>query len=460
MATNHWTKPVKWRLLLAPALVALLVAVTATGVRTQAGDPPPGPAHPTLADPDHPWNRLRNRLHVRIGRELAAASDALSSDLNEHDPLHWSRIWFPEPVDYLFRGVPYREAIALLDEFMTRSSEKLEIDPLQRALLQHDLWALFDYVSAPDWSNPLHLEPIAKQHRGERREFARRLAAIIARLALTNDQIGKLPDNYAAAIAAKSYPSKFDPAHPGQAFLPADLWEPDGPWVLVGESANNPLAIRHTAFFGGRSTFAVFLRLPAGREATVKYLKELREWKPRPGDSIPPNGSAIPPQAPPRTQFALARRMMTVNRDGELMPTRLTESVQIRVLPDAARPGDAQTFLEHRLRRLNLAAGKGGGLSAVTADERDRSDMLDLGPRNDHEKREPILASCRTCHTDQGILSMNSYTGNMDNVSRQHGLRTLVDTSLKRQEDSTIAWKQQQYVWGLLSGLKERKARD
>lgn len=414
----------------------------------------PQAASPSLSDPKHLWNRIRSRLHVRIESQIAEGSDPFVFDSNEHDPLHWSRIWFPEPVDYLLKGKPYREAIALLDEFLANEGQNLAPNPLERALLQHDLWAVFDYVSDPEWSNPLQLQPEERQYRIERRELSKRLANAIDRLALTEEEIEKLPDNYADAIASKNSPPEFNSERPGQAFLPPDLWSPDSSWVLVGEWASNPLAIRHTAFFGGRSTFAVFLRLPGGRDTTVKYLKELREWKPEPGEAVPPNGQAIPPQVPPKTQFALVRRMMVVNEEGEIVPTRLTESLQIRVLPDPSLPGqEAQGFFEYRLRRQDLINGKAGGLFAVQIADRDRSDMLDLGPRSDEEKHEPILASCRTCHSDQGILSMNSYTGSMDNVSRLRGLRALSDSSLETQQDATIAWKQKQYTWGFLTGF-------
>lgn len=445
-------------LLLSGAMMVFILLEGAMPRETTAGDPAPGlgPAYPSLSDPNHLWNRIRHRFHVRVESETAPGPDKLAVEPNEHDPLHWSRIWFPEPVDYLLKGAPYREAIALLDEFLTKEGEELESDPLQRALLQHDLWAAFDYLSDPEWSNPLQLQAELKRYRVERRELYGRLARVIGRLALTNEQIGNLPDTYTAAVAAKTYPSEFDPDQPSQSFLPSDLWEPQGPWVLVSEWANNPVAIRHVAFFGGRSTFAVFLRLPAGRSETVKYLKELREWKPKDGQAIPPDGRAIPPQVPPRTQFALARRMMVVNYAGEMVPTPLTELVQFRVLPG----GDAQTFLEYRLRRGDLAAGKGGGLSAVRKDERDRGDMLELGPGTDKEKHRPILGSCRNCHTNRGILSMNSYTGSMDNVSRLRGVRSLADSQLKLQEDATIGWKQKQYSWGLLTGSKESKSRD
>jgi hypothetical protein len=389
--------------------------------------------------------------------EMVIGPDKVTFDPNEHDPLHWSRIWFPKPgpVDYLLKGMPYRESIALLDEFLV--GENLDSDPLQRAFLQHDLWAVFDYLSDPRWLQG----DATKLYRNERRELYRRLARAIERLALTDDEISKLPDNYAAAVAARKYPSKFDAGRPERAFLPPDLWEPEGAWVLISEWADNPLAIRHTAFFGGRSTFAVFLRLPEGRDQTVKYLAQLREWKPKAGEAIPLDGGAIPPQVPPQTQFALARRMMLVNNAGELVPTRLTETFQIRVLPPAEKPGpDVQTFLEFRLRRQDLASGKEDGLSAVGNEERDRSDMLELGPGNDEERHEPILRACRGCHSDQGILSMNSYTGNMDNISRLRGIRSLVESPLKRQEDATLDWKQKQFSWGLLTGFIESKPKD
>jgi hypothetical protein len=458
MTWNRRTLRGTWGLLLvSTAVTAFMLSDTAATRQSAARDPDRGPPRPSLSDPKHLWNRLRHRLHVRVEEEIAKGPDQIRLDPNEHDPLHWSRIWFPEPVDYLVTGTAQRDAIALLDEFLNNEGEKLETDPLQRALLQHDLWAVFDYVSNPGWLEPHRAQPESKLYRTERRELYRRLARAIDRLALTKEEIGRLPDNYAAAVAARKYTPQLDPARPGEAFLPANLWEPEGPWVLLSEWAYNPLAIRHTAFFGGRSTFAVFLRLPAGRDATVKYLKELREWKPKRGDDIPPNGKAIPPQVPPETQFALARRMMLVSDTGAMVPTRVTESLQVRVLPNPGKGVNEQTFLEFRLRRQELLAGKAGGLTAVGKDERDRSDMLDLGPRHDDEKHILILASCRNCHTDQGILSMNSYTGGFDNVGRAFGLRSLVEAPLDRQEDATIKWKQSQFSWGLLTGFKEGK---
>ena len=60
-------------------------------------------------------------------------------------------------------------------------------------------------------------------------------------------------------------------------FLPADLFQPNGSWVLVSAQGGDPAAPAHVAAFFGRSTFLIFMRLPAGREATLAYLKQTSE---------------------------------------------------------------------------------------------------------------------------------------------------------------------------------------
>src|SRR5262249_42166844 len=157
-------------------------------------EPSSSAAQPFHSDPKHLWNRLSYRLHFRTAEEIAAGPDKLAFDANDHDPTQWTR--FPERDDYLLAGPAHRDALALLDEFLTRGGEKLESDPLKRALLQHGLWALFDWLSNPEWSRTGR-----KQYTGERRELYVRLARAIGRLALSDAQIAKLPDNYAAAVA-------------------------------------------------------------------------------------------------------------------------------------------------------------------------------------------------------------------------------------------------------------------
>jgi hypothetical protein len=76
--------------------------------------------------------------------------------------------------------------------------------------------------------------PLAQSRSGPTSRCLRsRLAAIIRRLALSAEEIDKLPDNYGIAVASAAYPRTYDPAHAEKAFLPPDLFAANGPWVHV-----------------------------------------------------------------------------------------------------------------------------------------------------------------------------------------------------------------------------------
>src|SRR5262249_11248710 len=211
---------------------------------TRAAVGPPAPQGTAIydADPEHLWNRLHAALRALIKRAEASDPWELDPFLCRYDA-------------YQFSGEAQKAALNVLDEFIAKNGHTLVKDPLKRALLQRDLWALFDSPGLPRW--PATKDP--------QMELAARLARIIPRLSLTAEEIKKLPNNYAEAVAAKE-----------AWFLPKDLWEPQGPWVLLGDEARLPLALTHVEFFGGRSTFFVFLRLGEGREQTLKFLAELR----------------------------------------------------------------------------------------------------------------------------------------------------------------------------------------
>src|SRR5205085_4483421 len=87
------------------------------------------------ADPHHLWNRLHRALYVRTaadGREVGA--DRL-------DPLLWAN------TRHLLSGKSHEDAVAVLDEFLNHHGEQLILDPLRRAILQRDLWAVFDWAA-------------------------------------------------------------------------------------------------------------------------------------------------------------------------------------------------------------------------------------------------------------------------------------------------------------------------
>ena len=344
---------------------------------------------------------------------------------------------------------------SLLDEFLDKRGEGLVKEPLKRALLQRDLWALFDWAADPDWPKLDEKKRFVK----ERGELQSRLGRVLPRLALSAAEIEKLLDNYAAAVKAKRYPAEFQAGQKSAAFLPADLWDPKCPWVLLGDSGGGPLAEKHVKFFGGRSTFMIFLRLPEGRDPTLKYVDQLSEWLKKGAKG----GRATVPQFSANTQFALVRRTLLLDDRGEIRPTPLTEQVQLQILHDpTTAPGNAnreitdgkpgvQTFLEFRLRREQLLAGKAGGLGAVPGDEGEWQHLTFYGggPLPDgFAVVLPIMASCRGCHSHgPGVLSINS--SSINSYSKWHV------TSPGDEERRISAWKRQQDSWKLLEGIKK-----
>lgn len=266
-------------------------------------------------DLNHIWNRLYRHLYART------AQNGQEYGYDGLDPLLWYQ------TKYLLDGKSYHQAVDLLDEFLSTHAEKLIADSLKRAMLQRDLWSVFDWLSTR-----------SDDHQTQRRELQVRLAQIIKRLTLTSDQIEALPDNYTLAVAARVFPTQYQPDRGKAPFLPPDIFEPDGPWVCISNNRGGPVAPSHAQFFNGRSTFLVFVRLPGGREATLAYLKVLRDFsqpwivstnRSLEPDPILPNPDL--PQFPIGTQLALIRQLALIDAQGNLTPTHLTESIQIRV---------------------------------------------------------------------------------------------------------------------------------
>jgi hypothetical protein len=165
---------------------------------------------------------------------VRTASDNKSYGRDELDPLLWPGS------KYLLAGERHKRVVALLDEFLAKDGHNLVKDPLKRAVLQHDLWAVFDWLANPTAPYQYRADDVPP----EARALQVRLAKAIRRLALSAEEIRRLPDNYTAAITARAFPTRHDPEQPERAFLPADLFDPDGPWVLLGEHMA-PNAVQH-----------------------------------------------------------------------------------------------------------------------------------------------------------------------------------------------------------------------
>ena len=406
-------------------------------------------------EPQHIWNRLYRQFHVRV------TSDGKEYGSDDLDPLLW---W---ETKYLISGPSHQQAINLLDEFLATHAERLIAQPLKQAMFQRDLWAIFDWLGQR-----------RDDHQSECEELQARLAQVIKRLALTPDQIKLLPDNYAAAVDARIFSTQYQPDNHETAFLPPELLQTGGPWVVIGDTNGRLAAPVHvqSSPFTGRSTFLVLMRLAEGREATIAYLQRLKEF-PRPWvynsessrtlELVVPNPDL--PQFPPGTQLALVRRMMLVDSQGNLTATPLTESVQIRVYRSIPKGADirqnearaTQDGFEFRLSRGKLFSGDAGGLRGVRRDEKDfmlfRSHGIDWFEMSSEPEKDQglVLNQCASCHASPGIHSVLSYSQRRFEPSLRPP--AFAETKIANEEQMTIGWKRRQYEWGLLKGLWQAK---
>ena len=155
-------------------------------------------------NPAHIWNRLYDALLIR---EDPAGSKYGTDSL---DPLLWLNS------DHLLTQPSYGRALRVLDEFLQKHAENQIHDPVKRAILQRDLWAVFDWSVLQE---SLSQRPTYDE---EKRELQTRLAEVLRRLALTPEEIALLPANYGQAVASGAFPKEYDPAH-GAGFPAARL---------------------------------------------------------------------------------------------------------------------------------------------------------------------------------------------------------------------------------------------
>ena len=439
-------------ILMVLTFVALQTVSPATGSRDPAV---------TLYDPNpvHIWNRLHAVLLLRVD------ANGVSYGSDSPDPLLWQNS------TYLLAQPSHQRALHVLDEFLQTHAENLIRDPVKRAILQCDLWAIFD------WSVEREPErPEEPDYAHEKRELQVRLAQVLRRIALTSKEIESLPDNYAQAVASGNFGKAYDPANQDRAFLPPDLFEQHGSWVNIDAAGDpEPVTPQHLAAVSGRFRFLVFMRLPAGRKATFDYLRTLWEfpqpWVVRPDAPKQTETNPNLPSFPVGTEVALVRQMTLFDNFGNLLPAPITESVQIRVYrtTGASTTRDAsvfdemiarsgQDFYEIRLGRQQLFAKQAGGLRIVGPSEREfftfnahGDDQIESSGRRPSSQYPPIIKMCAECHRGSGINSLNT----REKLLKPGFLRTdpsWTNSSQWWENDGTTWWKQQRYDWGLLNG--------
>jgi hypothetical protein len=335
------------------------------------------------ANPNHLWNRMHQIFHVRV------APDGSKYGFDTVDPMLWRE------TRHLLNGSSHARALVLLDEFLTSSGERLIVNPLKRAVFQHDLWAIFDWLAST-----------SEGDKSARIALEQRLARVIRRLALTRRDIETLPDSYAGAVASGAFASNRPQERP---VLPGDLFSVAGPWVsIVSVGGFQPVAPQHATELS-RSSFTVLWNLPGGRTDTAKYLKKLWDFpEPFVADQmfqlerhgeVRAKVNPAMPAVPDGTRIALVRKMLLIDDAGVIVPSNLVESIQLRTF---SRP---HAFAEVKMSRARLFTGTSGGLRAVAADEQEVITFSAQGmdPFERQSSRGPlrfnrVLEGCINCH--------------------------------------------------------------
>jgi hypothetical protein len=363
----------------------------------------------TLFDPDptHIVNRVYRALYTWKGDEEAT-------------PLHWPKQKLALDIENLKSS---------LDELLQLDVRKEFSDPLKRVFLQRDLWMMFDWLAQQSGAN-------------ENPVIQRKLARCIQHLALPLAQLRQLPDNYNEQLMSDAYPVEFDRSNPNAPYLPGGLWMRSGPWVMVGDrDTKRVLTSQHLEFFRGHSAYMVFIRLPAGRQATVNYLSTLTTAA-MARDTLP--------QLPEGTQVALVGQVMAVDDKGLPFPTTITDEVQIRVYRQPRKSltmaNDAQSHFEFRLDRSALFAHKAVTLRPVSPKEMDWEFISYLGQKKgESERKAPIMASCFDCHNEAGVDSFKTFS------QMRNGHIRLITLSKRSEEvGRTVTWKRRQLDFQLL----------
>jgi len=390
-------------------------------------------------DPQHPWNRVFRALYDMTPSESGSGQNA---EFNARWP------------ENLLHGARHRQVISALDDYLNKRADRLFRDPVKRALFQNDLWKLFNWT----------LKGGRTDDQAARIALQTRLVRIMRRVALTRFEISQLPDTYASSVRSRAHPVRYDPARRQRTFLPPDLWNEKGPWVLLGNNhQQKPAAILHARQLGATSDFFVFLSLPDGRDRAKRFLQQNRlldysqiqsdltylKRQQRLPDFVP----TLPPlpekpfeawwksfdQNMAGTRVALVRQMRVLSASGYDYPTRIIERVQIRVYRNPALPPQfppapedtrfrrttfpfSQDVHMFRLDRKALADGKPNSLRPVSIHEYTRnSNFINGNPLPDEIRpagqrpalrnfAERILDSCASCHSPPGLFSFMTFS--------------------------------------------------
>src|SRR5436190_6283065 len=331
-------------------------------------------------DPHHLWNRLFAAFYLREVEDMEGVPVALGP--NVVDPplgLH------PR---FLLDGAVFITCRDILVEFQKKRGHELISDPLKRAVLQRDLWAVFDVLQGVIPSNFLsdrgeRIPRLTAEQEERRAALSRQIAQVIKALALPRSELDRLPNTYLLAVKSGAFSS-----HPvdqkSADYLPSDLEAAESPWFELFPPESGPRAkegFLHTEVVRGRSVFRVFARGPASPEGTVQFKQWLEQMKKSLEARLGAKSDFYThgeeyrqweqtmKTLPVGSQFALLRRMACLDPDMNPVPTRVVESIQIRIDGPHRNLNADHTFEEFAFDRRLLFAGRQGGLQPAREGE-------------------------------------------------------------------------------------------
>jgi hypothetical protein len=344
-------------------------------------------------DPEDAWNQVFYLLFTRTiaARVMADGAPAFASGDDRLavsnrrvtriesgdraiDPLYPSWLWMGSSFfDFdrdsawrVLREPRYSRLVAALEGVRRTAPSR---PPLARALMQSDLWSVYDMLHA---MTRLRRGPSAGD--SAERERAQVLLPLVAKtmraLALSREEIARLPDTYSAAAMALGLP---------------DLLGDRTAWMEIRWF---PLR-SHEQAAGHRRAARVFFRPSQWPNDEAAFLNRFREGQ---GD----NSAAL-------NSVALLIQLLLVASDGSVVPSPITYEVQFR--GTAARAGGAEIPQYELSRQQMLSSPATGGLVAFDATAPAYLPMAgnDLAfatpPRLD---AEPVVAPfgtrCSLCH--------------------------------------------------------------
>jgi len=335
---------------LIPALVVLCGITVAPPVRCQqtgyrAGSLPSDQPQPVYAkDPQDSWNRIFYFLFTRTVKLR------LTDDFREEGPFQPAHFGaFPafhsQPVsDRLFERVESGDRAidplypSFLDSLGTvrlmteprysefeksmraAIEERGQRTPVERALMQSDLWAAYDIIySNLRWVDAARSTLMLKT-----------LARMIRKLALSQEEIAALPNNYAAGTSRLDLP---------------DVFGEHSPWIEI-EWGQGRL---HDSAANYRRSTRVFLNPGTTPIDQRNFLEEFRENR--------------TPHAPLKA-VALITQSLIIDKSGDVVPSGTTTEVQVREfkLTSDGRLSKTEIAEFELSRRAMLTEPASGGL--------------------------------------------------------------------------------------------------